>query len=73
MAKRKYRPGPKIHSLNELMEQSLVFWCTQIEPKAWFQNLQMHTAQQAINAGIIRQAIKAEDETKIHIKQEGGA
>ncbi len=63
--KRKYRPGPKVHSLNELMEQDLVYWTTRIEPKAWFQNLQMHTAQQAINAGIIRQAVKIESEDKV--------
>ena len=68
MAKRKYRPGPKIHSLNELMEQDFVYWGYKIEPKSWFSKWQIQMAQTAIERGSIRQAVKAEDETKIHIK-----
>lgn len=34
--KRKYRPGPKVHSLNELMEQDFVYWGDKIEPKNGF-------------------------------------
>ncbi len=64
MAKRKYRPGPKIHSLNELMEQDFVYWGNKITPKGWFQNWQLHMAQYVIECGSIRQAIKIESEDK---------
>ncbi len=60
--KRKYRPGPKVHSLNELMEQDFVYWRNKVTPKGWFQSWQLHMAQEAINRGIIRQAIKIESE-----------
>lgn len=66
MSKKRYRPGPKIHSLNELMEQDFVYWVDKIEPKAWFQNWQIHMAQYVIERGSIRQAIKIESEDKSH-------
>ena len=62
--KRKYRPGPKVHSLNELMEQDFVYWRNKITPRGWFQSWQLHMAQEAIDRGIIRQAIKIESEDK---------
>lgn len=68
--KRKYRPGPKIHSLNELMEQDFVYWWDKITPKGWFQRWQLCMAQKAIDRGSIRLALKTDNETKVHIKQE---
>jgi hypothetical protein len=59
---KKYRPGPKIMSLNELMEQEFVFWGPKIEPRAWFQNWQIHMAMNSIKGGFIRQAVKIEKE-----------
>ena len=64
MSRRKYRPGPKITSLNELMEQEFVYWNNKITPKGWFQSWQIRMAQCAIDRGIIRQAIKIESEEK---------
>lgn len=62
--KLKYRPGPKIHSLNELMEQDFVYWWNKITPKGWFQCWQLRMAQKTIDDGIIRMAIKIESEDK---------
>lgn len=67
MAQKKYRPGPKVHSLNELMEQDFIYWGGKIEPKKWFQNWQLHMAQSVVDNGSLRLAIKIDDETKIHI------
>lgn len=61
-SRRKYRPGPKITSLNELMEQDFVYWGNKITPKGWFQNWQLHMANMVVRAGYIRQAIKIESE-----------
>lgn len=64
MSRRKYRPGPKITSLNELMEQDFVYWGNKITPKGWFQNWYLCMANRAIKNGSIRQAIKIESEDK---------
>ena len=57
---RKYRPGPKVTSLNELMEQEFVYWNKKITHHSWFCNWRIHMAEHAIKAGIIRLAIKNE-------------
>jgi hypothetical protein len=62
---RRYRPGPKIHSLNELMEQDCVYWRNKITHKAWFENWQISMAQEAIDGGFIRTAIKISKEDSI--------
>ncbi|WP_085833867.1 hypothetical protein [Clostridium merdae] len=62
MSRRKYRKGPKITSLNELMEQDFVYWNNKITPKGWFQNWIMCMANRAIKNGVLRQAIKVERE-----------
>ena len=64
MSKRRYRPGPKITSLNELSEQEFVNWGGKITPRGWFMSWQILMAYQAINRGFIRQAIKIESEDK---------
>lgn len=61
---KKYRPGPKVHSLNELMEQDFVYWWDKITPKGWFSSWQLSMAQKAIDRGIIRTAVKIESEDK---------
>ncbi len=58
-----YRKGPKVTSLNELMEQDFVFWGNKIQPRGWFQNWQIHMAQHAIKGGFIRLAIKIKEDT----------
>lgn len=62
--KKEYRPGSKVHSLNELMEQDFVYWWDKITPKGWFLNWQLRMAQEAIDRGIIRTAVKIEREDK---------
>jgi hypothetical protein len=57
---KKYRKGAKVTSLNELMEQEFVYWWNKITPKGWFQNWQLRMAQQAIDSGCIRLAVKIE-------------
>lgn len=57
---KKYRKGAKVTSLNELMEQDFVYWWNKITPKGWFQNWQLRMAQQAIDFGRIRLAVKIE-------------
>lgn len=61
---KKYRPGPKVTSLNELMEQDFVYWHDKITPKGWFCSWQLRMAQDAIKYGVIRLAIKIESEDK---------
>lgn len=58
---RKYKKGPKVTSLDELMEQEFVYWNDKIEPYGWFQNWQIHMAHGAIQSGIIFKVIKTED------------
>ena len=60
--RRRYRPGPKITSLNELAEQDFVYWGNKITPLGWFMSWQIQLAQHAINGGWLRAAIKQEDE-----------
>lgn len=60
--KRKYRPGPKVYSLNELMEQDFVYWRDKITPRGWFISWQIRMADEAIKRGNIRTAIKIESE-----------
>lgn len=62
MSRRKYRPGSKIASLNELMEQDFVYWGSKITPKGWFQNWPLHLAGLSVSRGFLRQAIKIESE-----------
>lgn len=62
MSRRKYRPGPKITSLNELMEQDFVYWHGKITHHSWFCNWQLRMTDQAIKCGVLRQAIKIESE-----------
>lgn len=63
--KRKYRLGPKVRSLNELMEQDFVYWWDKITPRGWFCSWQLRMAQKAIDDGVIRLAIKIESEDKV--------
>jgi hypothetical protein len=62
--RKQYRPGPKVHFLNELMEQDFVYWWDKITPKGWFLSWQLRMAQGAIDKGIIRTAVKIESEEK---------
>lgn len=52
------------------MEQDFVYERDKIQPKSWFQCWQLQMAQKSIDCGAIRQAIKTDEETKIHIQQE---
>lgn len=60
--RRRYRPGPKITSLNELVEQDFVYWRDKITPRGWFMSWQIQMAKRAIDLGRLRAAIKREDE-----------
>ena len=60
--KRKYRRGSHILSMDELIQQDLVYWHNKIEPKSWFMSWQIRMAADNIGPnGCIYYAIKNEE------------
>lgn len=57
---RKYKKGEQIETLNELMDQELIYMGKQILSRGWFGNWQMHLACQYIKRGYLYKAIKKE-------------
>lgn len=64
MAKRKWRKGPKISSLDELYRQEIIFWLDKPTPKGWFMSWQFRMAAQALKGGIIRYAMPESQSTR---------
>ena len=62
MSKRKYRPGRQIHTLDELVNQDLVYFGKKITPSGWFMSWQLRLTTDYLNRGWIRSAVKIEDE-----------
>ena len=58
---RKYQPGRRIKSMNDLLAQDFVYWNDKITPRGWFMSWQIYMAQTAIEHGIIRIAKKKEN------------
>ena len=60
MSKRKWRRGPKILSLDELVRQEVVFWSDKPQSHGWFMSWQFRMAAQAIGKnGVIFYAMPA--------------
>lgn len=60
----KYRRGGHILSLDELIQQDLVYWHNEIEPKIWFMSWQIRMLADNIGPnGCIYYAIKNEELT----------
>lgn len=60
MSKRKYRRGPRIHSLDELVRQDVVFWVDKPTPKGWFISWQLRMTVNSIGKnGVIFYAMPA--------------
>jgi ketosteroid isomerase-like protein len=60
--KRKYRPGEAISSLDELYAADFVYWCDKITPRGWVSSWQFRMAAEALKRGIIRRAIRIQEE-----------
>lgn len=60
--KRKYRRGGHILSLDELVQQDLVYFRDKIQPKGWFMSWQLRMVSMLIGTnGCIYYAIKNEE------------
>ncbi len=65
MSKRKWRRGPKILSLDELVRQEVVFWRDKPQPHGWFMSWQFKMAADAIGRdGVIYYAMPARAKTR---------
>lgn len=65
MSKRKWRRGPKILSLDELVRQDVVFWSDKPQPRGWFMSWQFRMAADAIGkSGVIFYALPADKTTR---------
>lgn len=73
MRKRKYRPGRLITSLDDLAAQEFVYWNDKITHHGWVMSWQMHMAQQAIQAGIIRAAERIDTDAGANDDSAAGA
>lgn len=62
VSKRKYRPGPPISTLDELVKQDFIYFFGRIMPHGWFMNWQLRLTTDYLNNGLIRSAVKIEDE-----------
>lgn len=63
--KRKYRRGPKILSLDELVRQDVVFWCEKPTNKGWFLSWQLRMTANSIGPkGVIFYAMPANKSTR---------
>lgn len=61
MHRSKYKPGERIKSLQEMMNQDVIFVRGKPVNKGFFQNWSWHYAEQQINFGVVREAIKQEN------------
>ena len=58
MSKRKYRRGPRICSLDELVRQEMVFWVDKPTHKGWFISWQLRMAANSIGkSGVVYYAM----------------
>lgn len=65
MSKRKWRRGPKILSLDELVRQDVVFWSDKPQPHGWFMSWQFRMAANSIGKnGVIFYAMPADKTTR---------
>ena len=62
MYKKRYAKGEPITSLDELMEQEIVFLGSAIQPKGWFQNWQIRLAKGYVKANSIYKAVKIKED-----------
>lgn len=60
MQRSKYKPGERIKSLQEMMNQDIIFVRGKPVNKGFFQNWSLHYAEQQINFGLVFEAIKTE-------------
>ena len=51
MSKRKYRKGPPIFSLDELVRQEIVFWINKPTHNGWFMSWQLRMTANAMRKG----------------------
>lgn len=57
---KKYAPGDKITSLDDLAKQERIFWHDTLFHRGWFKSWQFRMAEDAIQSGMIRYAVKKE-------------
>lgn len=70
MSKRKWRRGPKILSLDELVRQEVVFWNDKPQPHGWFMSWQFRMAAHAAGKnGVIFYAMPAGVESRFSDEQ----
>lgn len=60
MAKRKYRKGKPITSLDELAKQDFIYFCDKITHHGWFKSWQFRLAQRYIERGMLYYAVRIE-------------
>lgn len=60
MQRSKYKPGDRINTLQEMMNQDVIFVRGKPVNKGFFQNWSLHYAEQQINFGLVFEAIKIE-------------
>lgn len=60
MQRSKYKPGDRIKSLQEMMNQDVIFARGKPVNKGFFQNWSLHYAEQQIRFGLVFEAIKIE-------------
>lgn len=60
MQRSKYKPGNRINTLQEMMDQDVIFVRGKPANKGFFQNWSLHYAEQQINFGLVFEAIKTE-------------
>lgn len=61
MAKRKFRPGEKILSLDEVARQEHIYFHGKIYHRGWFKSWQIGWVAARIRFGELRYAIREED------------
>ena len=62
--KRKYRPGNKITSMDEIVKQQFIYCNGKIIHEGWFKSWPFRLAESYIHWGSLRYAEKNEDEQK---------
>lgn len=63
MAKRKYRKGEPITSLDELAKQDFIYFCDKITHHGWFKSWQFSLAERYIQRRMLFYAVKNEEVT----------
>lgn len=60
MGKRKFRPGGKIVSLDEVARQEHIYFCDKIYHRGWFGSWQFGWVAARLRQGLLRYAIMEE-------------